>query len=292
MQTLAYDLTPLELLREWGVTYVLLKSHPLTSRLATEFAPLRDELLAVIKTEIQLTEQLAEADAIVEFSDEELDALFNAIVNAALTAVDGKREHKLFVRLLGTSTPAEVRAHTLGEQLELMKNWGDVLAQGPTAELQGYAATLAPLITKCDNAEVGQKTANEAVQNFTDLGARKQAVDHLNGARKLMFGKIAEIVHANANKNLPLDFPERFFLRARRPRPPTIASERRIVERLEKQLARHQAKLAELEAKEQKSREAREAAEAAAMESEASELEKQAAEMLARAAEMKSKINK
>jgi len=292
MRTLTYDLTLMELLREWVFTFVTLKSHPLTAFMAVDFEPLRPELLATLNTEIELTEALGEADALVGFTDEELDGRFTAIVNSLMTAVNNNRSATLYVRFLGTDRPADVAEPILSEQLERMRTWVEALGQAPTAELQAHGAALAPIIAKGDNAENTQRTANEAFQNFTEIGQRKTFVDHLNGARKLVFGKIAELVHAHPEMNLPLDFPERFFLRATRARAPTIKSEKRTIERLQTQLKRHEALLVELEARAQKSREAREQAERAEVESTVATLEKEAAEMLAKAAELKEKLLK
>lgn len=270
--------------------YVWLKAHPVTEALAADVLPLKEEWKATFLKEIVLNEALADADARVLLADFELDILFNAIVNALLTAVNNDRSAPLVMRFLGKDRPADIRSPILGEELDRLRTWPASLATVTSEDVKKYAASLTALVTKCDGAVQLQRSADQTLTDFTELGERKAFVDHLNAKFKLLDGKIGELMHSPEGGSLPADFRDRCFPAQGRSRGPTIKSETRTIERLKAQLARHEGILAELLTKQAASQKARDDAERAALEAEAAELKKDAASKLARIAELEKKL--
>jgi hypothetical protein len=286
MRTQPYDLPILDYLAPIVQVYVSLKAHPLTAPLAADIAPLQDEWKAVLVKEVDLEEKVAEADALVLLADFELDALFLAIVNALLTLVHNDRTHVHYTRFLGNDRPSDVRDPILGEELERLRSWPPGLATVPSDEVKKQGAALATFVPKADAAVEAQRKATQELTDFTELGARKTLVDHLNATSKLVYGKLSELMHTPAGQVLPPDFLERCFPPESRVRHPTIKGEERIIERLEKNLVRHKAALEKLKKKKEESEAARKAAEKTARKNEADKLKKEAEELLAKAAEL------
>ena len=294
MRTLPYDLPILDYLAPIVQAIVSLRAHPLTAPLAAEMLPLREEWKAVLLKEVQLQEDIAEGDALVLLADFELDALFNAIVNALKTVAKNNpnAQDQTSSRFLGSDRPSDVSAPLLGEELSRLRTWPSGLAKVPSVEVKRLGAELDGFVPKADDAVGIQTKANEALANFTQLGERKAFVDHLNAVSKRLYGKVSELMHTPAGASLPPDFPDRCFPPEARARRPTIKGEERVVERLKAQLARHEAILAELKKNDEDSKKAREDAEKDALQSEADALKKEAAEKLARAAELEAKLGK
>lgn len=291
MRTWPYDLKTFDYLTPIMQASVSLKAHPLTAPLAADIEPLQDEWKTIILKEVDLQENLAEADALVLLADFELDALFTAIVNALLTFVNNDRTHPVFVRFLGNDRPSDVRDPILGEELERLRTWPPGLATVSSDEVKKQGVALATFVPKADAAVEAQRKANQELTDFTEIGARKAFVDHLNATSKLVYGKLSELMHKPAAASLPSDFPDRCFPPESRARRPTIKGEERTVERLAKRLARHQAILDELKKQAAASKATRKAAEKTAIKNEADKLKKEGEEKLAQAAALEAQLN-
>jgi hypothetical protein len=290
MRTLTIETPLTALLLERVYTFTRLKAHPLTEPLAADFASLHEDWLRTLMLEVEFTETKAAAEAIIDVTDDDLDLLFNAIVNTLLILVDNDRSSALWVRFLGDQRPAEARKPVLGAQLELMRPWVTTLKSTQNPTLSEYSDRLAPLIKKADDAVTAQSAAAERLETFNQIGERKAFVDKLNALRKLTFGRLAELPHKHPEANLTADFAEQFFLRDSRSRGATLASEERVVQRLEEQLKKHRATLDELKAKQEATEKVRANAEQAALREELAALERETAAKLARAAALKAKL--
>jgi hypothetical protein len=292
MRTYSNDLEMLEYLLVLVHITVWLKAHPLTEPLASELAPLREEWKAAFLLEIQLNENVAEADARALLADFELDALFNAIFNGLMTVTNNDRTSPLIVRFLGNDRPSDVRNPVLGEELERLRTWPPGLATVPSDEVKKQGLALAAFVPKADLVVEAQRKADQELTDFTQLGDRVMFVNHLNAVCNLLHGKVGELMHTPAGASFPSDFRDRVFPAQSRSRAPTIKSEEKTIERLKAQVAKHEGILAGLKQKQDASKKARDDAEKAALEQEAATLTKEAEAMLARAAELQAKLAK
>jgi hypothetical protein len=288
MRTLTYDMDLTDLEEERAYTIARLEAHPLTGSLemTTDYESLQEPWVALVMREVALIREVAAAGAAIDIVDDLLDTLLNTIVNSILIVVDNNRNHPLYQRFFPSQRPSDVKKPVLGEQLETMRSWIPTLMESPHAGLKAHAAELQRLVTAADEAVAAERKASQELTDFNEIGERKAFVDRFNALRKRTFGHLGELLHKHPEANLPNDLPEQFFRRDTR-RPPSMASVKRVIQRLEARLERQRVLLGQLEAAEaervkKKQDETR---------AEVAELEAQAAKALARAAELKSKID-
>ena len=290
MRTLPYSLGLTDLLEESAYTVARLAALPLSASLAKDFDGFRTDCRKALLDELDLIESLAKARALVHGVDWQLDRMLTAILNALLTAVHNDKDAALYRRFTGGERPSRISRPILGEQLELMAGWVDVLAAQPQPELKALAAPLEKLIKAGQQAEGDHARGKGALTTFQTLGARKNLVDQLNGLRKVTYGKIAEIVHKNAAENLPSDFPETFFLREDRSPEPTLQSVDSGIARLTEQLKKQQGLRAELVSAIAEQERKRAEADQQLAAQEAAALEKELAEKSAQLAEVRKRL--
>lgn len=282
MRTLQISIGLVGLLEEAAFTVARLLAHPLTTALAKDFDSFRTDCRKALLDELDLIEAVARARAMVFGVDWQLDRLLGAILNALLTAVHNDKDAALYRRFTGGERPSRIARPVLGEQLQLMAAWVELLAAQPQAELKALAAPLEKLIKAGEQAESDSTKSRGALTTFQTLGARKLLTEQLNGLRKLTFGKIADLVHKNPAEGLPADFPETFFLREAASPEPTLDSVEATITRLTEQLKKQQGLRTELLAEIAAQERQRTEADQQLAREEAAALEKELAEKTAR----------
>jgi hypothetical protein len=289
MRTLDPAMSPMELLEEWLYTFARLDAYELTRPLAVELTPLEEQWNLVLQREIALLRQRTLARALVTAADGDLDQFLEAFNNALLTLVGNDRAAELYRRFFARR-PSELKRPVLGEQLTTMAGWIGTLEKLESPELAAQGQKLQPLVQKGQAAETALQRAVQELDDFTTLKEHKAFVDRLNATRSRVHGSLNELRHARPELNLPADFAEQFFLRDERSRGPTLASQKKIVERLEKQLERQRETLSRLEGEAET--DAQEAAARAALEQELAKLEEQRREVERREAELRNKLKR
>ena len=292
MRTIPYSFNSMELVRECVFTLGRLKAHSLTTSMAKDFEDLQASGHKVWTKEMELTTQLALAEAKMLGVDARLDSLLLAITHTLLIAVNNDREAPLYVRIFGSQRPSDVRKPVLGEQLLLMKTWIPILSGSGVSSLKAYETDLTKLVAEGEQAQNEHIKAEEALESFSRIGDFKLWVDSLNALRKVTFGKLSELVHKHPESNLGSEFAESFFLRDRRNEKPSLARIERTIQSLHEQLERQQTLRKEMLAHKEASEKVRVEAEAKQMQHELDALEKAMTEQKAKADELKKKLHK
>jgi predicted ribosome quality control (RQC) complex YloA/Tae2 family protein len=280
----------MELLEEWQYTFARLDAYEWTRPLAVELAPLEGGWHGTLQREIALLRPRAVARARVANMDGELDQFVDIFNNQLKTIVGNDQSSELYRRFFSPRRPSELKRPMLDTQLVTMAGWITTLESLEPQALKAQAEALRPLVQRARDAEAALALAEQELDDFYALKEHKDLVDRLNAARNLVHGKLKELRHARADLHLPADWAEQFFLREERSRGPTLVSERKTIERLEKQLERHREILGRLEGEAEA--EAQEVAARAEVEKELEEMEKQRRQLAEREAELRKKLGR
>lgn len=273
MRTLTPSMTLIELLQERAYTAAQLKAHPLTAQLAREYEELHIAWLRILDEEIQLAEAVVTAQALARSVDADLDRLFDAIVAEARARTEADPESSLMRRLLGTQRPQDARRPVLGEQLELMRRWPEVLFSTDAAPLHRLAAALSAALQQGEKAGGDRTRAEQALTDFEQRGERFEFIERFNGLRRATREKVVEI--QQRHPELPVDFAARFFQQPERPPRPTPTVLEQQIKKLEAQLTQKRTMLSELRARRDESERTRRAAEQRALRTELGQLEEE-----------------
>lgn len=266
-------------------------ASPLTAALAPPFAAHRQELIAVRAEEVQLDDGLKSAEVLALFADDDLNALADETKVAVLAEVKNDYQSPLYRRLFAGQSPSELKRPVLGEQLATMRAWIAPLCASANPTLSSIGERLEQVVARADEAVSAQALAQQRMDQFR-AGPRKEFIDRCNALRKLTLGKLAEIAHTHPELRLPSTWPERFFLHDSSSRARTIPEVKRSIERLQKQLARQEAILAELEAKQVRAERARQEAQLEERRHKLAAAEKKAAEAAAELAALQVEIGR
>ena len=290
MRTLPYGLALLDLVHELHFTAARLSAHPLGTGLAKDFEALIAATQKAHQRQIELTADLAMAEAQVARADDVLNALVEQVNLTLLQLVGRDRDAPLYRRFFGSQRPSEAKRPILGAQLELMRGWLAPLAAATQPELAALKAPLQAALKAADAALAALHKAEGESADFHELGDGKALIDACNAARKLAHGKLGEATHKDPAANLPSDFADSFFLRETRWAAPSIKDLKQRISRGEAQLARLKTQLAEAEDRKQRQDETEREAQADALRDEVAAIEARQAEDRARAEALRKKL--
>jgi hypothetical protein len=218
IRTLPVDASYETLTEEVACTLSRCEARPLTASLAPAIFAQFSEIALTSQDERSLVLEVLRAEAKVALVDEDLDHTVDAVVAAILVITGGDREADLYVHYLGESTPAELKEPVLSEELDTVRLWVPSLLGSPHPSLAALGPVLVPQVAAADAVEAALETAQQALKDFREVGARKALVDKINANRNATFGELGVIAHSNPQLSLPKDFAERGFLHERRPR--------------------------------------------------------------------------
>lgn len=290
MRTLTPSMTLIELLQERAYTAAQLKAHPLTAELARDYDELHIAWLRVLDEEIQLAEAVVTAQALARSVDAELDRLFDLIVaEAREQGGDSEAKPPLLRRLLGTQRPQDARRPVLGEQLELMRRWPEVLFSTEIESLHRMAAALTAELAQGDKAATDRTRAEQALSDFEQRGERSEFVDRFNVLRRATRERLTAL--QQRHPELPVEFVSRFFQQPERAQRPTLSTLEQQIKRLEAQLAQKKAQQQDLLARREESERARRAAEQQALRAELQALEDEQRARATRISELRQKLD-
>jgi chromosome segregation ATPase len=114
----------------------------------------------------------------------------------------------------------------------------------------------------------------------------------VNAARKLTYGKLAELAHTQPAGTMPAAFAERFFLHDTSGRAASTSEVERTIGRLQIKLARHQGVLAELNAKQAAAQKSKHDAALAEKQSKLADAQKKAADAASELAALEAEVAK
>ena len=291
MITIEYNIDPVDLLREWAFTYHALQRDTKTQTLAPGFLPYGAQIRQFAADRLAIIENVVASSVQVYFVDLRLNELFDEITMHLLAYANQDRNHPEVVRFLGHRKPSDIKRPILGSQLALMGDFPVKLQTAKTQALRDCEAKLVPLISEGQSAETALRAAELGEASFFKSSPYTAFIDVFNGGRKALFGQIAEIGHKSPELNLGADYPEGFFLRAKRSQAPTVAGEQRTIERLKQELAKHEALLVKLLEEDEGEKLARLDAEKYVLEEEKKKLEAETAALQKQAAEKQALID-
>ncbi len=289
LRSIGYDVGFFIVLREILYSLSQMSHEPLAAFYVPIYQALREEWTLVLLEEINILNELSQAQAAVDKIDSALDRFSGRVSNAVNENTDGKTRKQIRAALFKGRSLGKFRRPVLNSQLRAMADWSDTLTKCGVPVLVAMAAEAAELSTAGKGAEALRNTAQKKNRDFRDVGMRKQFIDKVNATRKESHGGLGKLPFQNPA--LPQDFAQTFFY-SEPPREDeeTMDEVKTSIEALEAQLAERHALLTKLE--EEAAAEAKAAQEEAADDLEADDLEAQGQALLKRAAELKAKKKK
>lgn len=233
---------------ELAHTCLFLLACPLTTALAAPIAALRAELPGVRALQAQHTDAVQAQEAKSLFIDDEGNTLVDEVKVAVLAWVKGSYQAPLYKQLFLDKSPTQLKKPVLGGQLDQMRTWPAILASNGSPDLDALGVRTATFAVHGDAANASLASAQTKLDTFLS-GPRAAYVDKVNAARKLTYGKLAELAHSQPAGAFPSGFPERFFLYDTSGRAASTSDVERTIGRLQKKLARHQGVLTALNEK-------------------------------------------
>lgn len=272
------------LLVEIRYTLSQLRAHPLAATHAPRFENLRTECMQVHAEDLALLENQADAQAVVDVTNDGIDVEATRFSRVLLTITGENRKHALYRFYFGEKTLPEFKRPILSTQLKAMRAWIPSLQTADPA-LQALGPALTAAVEAGEQAAQGKEDAVRLRREFRDIGARRVFIDRLNIARKEVHGALSALPHEHTH--LPSNFADQFFRRD--PGRDDVEEEEETeesllahIEALHGDIAATEERLAELRA--QAEAEAKAAAERAASEAAVAELDRMVAEMQAKRA--------
>jgi hypothetical protein len=234
--------------KELAHTQLFLLASPLTQPLAQSITALRAELPSVRVQQTDHSDAVQQQEASAVFIDDDCNSLVDEAKVLVLAEAKGNYQAPLYKQLFEGQSPTELKRPILGDQLTRMRTWPAILTSTPSPALQELGARTGEAVGRGNAANDAMAGAQSRLDAFWS-GPRAAYVERVNAARKLTFGKLAEIEHSQPKGKLPSGFAERFFLHDTGGRAPRIADVERTIARLQKKLARHESALAEMKQK-------------------------------------------
>jgi len=212
--TIGYDETLFTVRAEWLYTYARLLKSPQAKAFAPDFATVGPVIDAAIKTQGGLDDDAVMAAAARDAADDALDPVVVQILATILLITKGDRTDPLYLSYASDLTASELVRPVLGQELAAASEWVEPLKIEPDASLQAYAGPLDDAVKEGAASEKAVKTAEKALSDFRLLGDRKKAVDTLNSARAILYGKLLQLHHDHPELRLGAAWASIFFRRA------------------------------------------------------------------------------
>lgn len=273
---------------QYFFTAAKLQTHPLTQPLVPEFAVLRPLLDGAQAEEQALLESRYLVEATVQIVDDALDGIVDGVDSTLRIELRNDRSSPIYLRYFGSLQPSEVKRPVLGGQIDTMRAWPPSLVESSNPTLQQYGAALLTKLAEADAAAAEKQRIAQQITDFRVLGTRAKLIDRFNAARKALYGKLAEIQHANAV--LGSGWAESFFRGSGSAERLTLRELERRVATAEVDLAALRTQRDELAAQEERAAQARAAAELAEKRARLDAARAAAAELAAEIADLESEI--
>jgi hypothetical protein len=213
-------------------------ADPNVATQAKVVAALLDDWSTVQTKQFDLWDAITKADALVAAADDNLDDFIPPFANAirGLGGGDKNPTWNLFFKV----TPYELAAPVLGDELEALRRWVQLLAKGGEPTLAAFKKPLEKLIAEADAAVKARTDAALANEHFRTKGGLAEFFVDMSKQRDGIAASIDAI--AAKSKTLPRNYSSRFF----RKRTTKVSAEEKAAKAAKKE-AERQAK-AEAEA--------------------------------------------
>ncbi len=188
---------------------VPLETNALSQGFAQAFQDLLDTTRKTSIKEDDLLLAVARAEGYVVAVDADLDVIVLSILNAA--EITFGKTSALYLFLLGDQTSAQIREPVLDDELVTVKTWVVPLKACSDPALQAHGVALEKKIAEADLRVAELEKAEQELDAFRKIGARKQLVDSANALRTFTYGALNQLLNTPAGAALPSDFTDRVF---------------------------------------------------------------------------------
>lgn len=180
--------------REVRYTLVQLRLLPWAKPWVKTFNGLLNEIESAAVTDAALTDDCDDAEAAVDYADDELDAVVRRVAATARAVLKGEVLTTFLRSLFGTERPSDFVRPKLGDELARVRTWPTILVEVPVASLQDLVPEVRAAITTADAAEQALTTATAALTAFWS-SVHAPLVEKTNGQRKALGGDIKKQAH-------------------------------------------------------------------------------------------------
>lgn len=184
-----------------------LLADPNVAAVEKRIAALLEQWGIVSTKQFDLWDAITRADALVGASDDNLDDFIPVFANA-IRGLGGGAKNPTWA-LFFKVTPHELAAPVLGNQLEAMRRWVQLLAKGGEPALAQYKKPLEKLIADADAAVKARSEAALANEHFRTKGGLAAFFSDVSKERDGVAASIDAI--AAKSKTLPRNYAARFF---------------------------------------------------------------------------------
>ena len=286
IRVLAYRIGLFILLREIQYSLSQMRHEPLAAPYVPHYQALRDTWKHVLLEEIEILNELSEAQSAVDKADNAIDAFCGRVSRSVDEHTNGATRKQIRFALFKNKTLARFRRPVLAGQLLVFSEWSVTLAKCGVPALIAMAPEAAALAEMGKSTEALRNATRKRNRDFRDVGTRKQFIDKANATRKETHGLLGKLPFENPA--LPQDFAGAFFFsEAPRGEDETIDEVRTAIDDLNAQLVERHAQLTTLEA--EALAEEKAALENAAGDEEIEAIEAQVKDLLKKAADLKTK---
>lgn len=285
MPTLSSDMSLSDLRREVRYTLAVTRARSYTASQVAIFEARLKEVAAAEGELATLQDKLEDAQAAIDEADQQLDVFVLDTVPDAREAVGKDTEAPLWKALFGGLRPSEFVRPKLGDELQQLRRWPELLKASSSVALQGRVATCEKLLKAADAAIAGQEAAQTALKVFR--GTKVPALlDRVNASRHDLGNLADQQVFTGKLRSEEVDGLFRRFSRNRKVRPETLEQLQADIAETQQQLAEQQRRLKVLQT--EREQEQQKAAARAAQEKALQEARAQQAEAAAKIASLES----
>ena len=186
--TLTVDMSLSDLHREVRYTLAVMRQRPWAAPRVPAFEGLLKEVATAEAESQGLLDKLEDATAWVDEADLHLDLFVDATAVDALQAVSKDTKAPLWRSLFGGLRPSQLTRPKLGDELEQVRTWPELLRAAPTEALRNRATPCAARVKAADDALRALQTAQTALQVFK-TSKLTALVARLNSARSALAGE-------------------------------------------------------------------------------------------------------
>ncbi len=197
-------------------TQALLQQYPFASEYVASYKEMLARCDAVITEQRNFARAIVKCQAGIEAADCNLDPLIDR-VDLAAAAVTGKnRQDPLYKSIFGDWRVSDLKRPLLGEELETVRAWPNVLVESGDEALSALAPIITKAIDVADKAIQALADAHSASRQFRLTGNRKKFIDDLNKLRADTFEHLRGYVRTHPQEDLPTNLASQFFQRSRK----------------------------------------------------------------------------
>jgi hypothetical protein len=213
-----YNFTTSDLFRETVYTLAQLQASPVVARFVPAARELLERWRELNKLELELTTSEVSAEAHIDRVDGDIDPIVEELAARILVAAKGNRKSPLYQRYYASYRPSELVRPVLGPELETIRQWPASLKESTEESIRPIGAQLERLIAEADQAVAERDSIWQQWDDLYKTGVRRTFVDDLNTFRERLHADLTALADTPEEKNLPPEFPERFFVQTKRRR--------------------------------------------------------------------------